>query len=251
TTSSGADTAKEAILTNTGNGTVRVTSGDEHTKETWQGRLTTLDMDVKDEAAIEQAAEDVKNKFGNQVRLVINVSGILHAEKNLGSVSQAQLFETFNVNTFGHLLVYKHFAPLLSHKKDTGDGHDDPARGVLPSGKNALVSISARVGSIGDNGRGGWYSYRSSKAALNQVIRSLSHEMSRRSPQHPALCIAYHPGTMKTLLSAPYTGNQSAADTNGLFEVDEAAEKLLTFLQGAKDDMSGGFWAYDGSRVPW
>ncbi|KAG9018717.1 hypothetical protein FRB90_010331 [Tulasnella sp. 427] len=218
----------------------------------WSSRLTTLDMDVREEDAIAHAATTVKERFGsNEVRLVVNISGMLHAEKNLSAVSSDELLETFKINTFGHLLVYKHFSPLLPHKRQTFDDAEDPASGVLKPGLSGLVSLSARVGSIGDNERGGWYSYRSSKAALNQIIRTLSHELNRRSPQHPAFCIAYHPGTMRTGLSEPYTRGQTPENTKGLFEVDEAAEKLIKLMGGMTTEKSGGFWAYDGTRIPW
>ncbi|KAG8971465.1 hypothetical protein FRC05_011038 [Tulasnella sp. 425] len=214
-------------------------------KEEWASRLTTLDMDVREEDAIAHAAKQVKERFGsNEVRLVVNVSGMLHAEKNLSAISSSQLLETFKINTFGHLLVYKHFTPLLPHKTQFNDA-DDPARAVLRHGISGLVSVSARVGSIGDNERGG------SKAALNQIIRTLSHELNRRSPQHPAFCIAYHPGTMRTGLSEPYTRGQTPQNTKGLFEVDQAADKLVELLKGMTAAKSGGFWAYDGRRVPW
>lgn len=79
----------------------------------------------------------------------------LHAEKNLASISYEKMLETYKINVFGHLLVYKHFTPLLPHRKQTkGDG-EDPAMGVVPPGRSTLVSLSARVGSIGDNERGG------------------------------------------------------------------------------------------------
>ncbi|KAG8917909.1 hypothetical protein FRC01_002144 [Tulasnella sp. 417] len=128
--------------------TTRLTFGGSKKKQgEWASRLTTLDMDVREEDAIAHAAKQVKERFGsNQVRLVVNVSGVelidylgfpalpgtfvrtqLHAEKNLSAISSSQLLETFKINTFGHLLVYKHFAPLLPHKKQV-DGVEDPAR---------------------------------------------------------------------------------------------------------------------------
>lgn len=82
------------------------------------------------------------------------------------------------------------------------------------------------------------YCFRS-KAALNQIVRTLSHELSRRSPQYPAFCIAYHPGTMRTGLSEPYTRGQTPENTKGLFDVDQAAEKLMKVLGGMTTEKSG------------
>ena len=73
------------------------------------------------------------------------------------------MLNTFRINTFGHILTFKHFVPLLPTKKSKGneyEGSEDPANGVVQPGLNVLASMSARVGSIADNERGGWYSYR-------------------------------------------------------------------------------------------
>ena len=65
-----------------------------------------------------------------------------------------------------------------------------------------LASMSAKVGSIGDNSIGGWHSYRSSKAALNQLNKCLSIEFGRK--KHKIACIVLHPGTVDTDLSKPF-----------------------------------------------
>jgi len=236
TTASGASHAKESIL-----------SGQDSSAEQ---KLTTLDMDVCDEHAIEKAAHTVKDKFGQELRLLVNISGVLHAEKSLSAVKYATMEKTFKINTFGHLMVYKHFLPLIPTKKSNSEEHTSDEDGMLKEGRSLVVSLSARVGSIGDNERGGWYSYRSSKAATNQVVRTLARELSHR-PQCPAIAIAYHPGTLKTDLAAPYIQGQTPENTKGLFEVDEAAANLLKVLKDLKTEDSGSFKAYDGSTVPW
>jgi len=162
--------------------------------------------------------------------------------------------DSFKVNVFGHLMTYKHFLPLVPTKKP-GQSEDakqeDAGTEFLRGNKSFLVSLSARVGSIEDNQRGGWYSYRASKAATNQVIRTLARELKYK-PQIPAMAIAYHPGTLNTDLAAPYTKGQTPENTKGFFEPEEAAKNLLKVLEGLKDDEdSGSFLAYDGSRVPW
>ncbi|KAG8884849.1 hypothetical protein FRB97_003055 [Tulasnella sp. 331] len=248
TTASGASNAKESIL-----------SGQDSSIE---DRLTTLDMDVCDERAIEKVAHSVKDRFGQELRLLVNVSGVLHAEKSLSAVKYETMERSFKINTFGHLMVYKYFLPLIpTKKKKPGERTPDEDGNLLKDGRSLLVSLSARVGSIGDNDRGGWYSYRSSKAATNQVVRTLARELSHRS-QCPAIAIAYHPGTaslrhhrlfshLKTDLSAPYIQGQTPENTKGLFEVEEAALNLLKVLEGLKPEESGSFKAYDGSPVPW
>ena len=103
--------------------------------------------------------------------------------------------------------------------------------------------LSAKVGSIGDNRLGGWYSYRASKAALNMLLKTAAIEMARTHPQ--AVLAALHPGTVNSALSAPFRGAHIARPAQ------DAARELLTVLDGLQPPDSGGFWAYDGQRLPW
>ena len=107
-----------------------------------------------------------------------------------------------------------------------------------------LATLSAKVGSIGDNQLGGWYSYRASKAALNQLVRTAAIELRRRQLQ--ALCVALHPGTVATALSAPFakTGLQ-------VLTPDHAAARLLGVIDSLQAADSGGFFNHDGSTLPW
>ena len=116
---------------------------------------------------------------------------------------------------------------------------------VLPrSGKAVFATLSARVGSIGDNRLGGWYSYRASKAALNQPVRTAAVELARRSPD--ALCIALHPGTVATSLSAPF-----AAAGLDVHSPPVAAGHLLAVIDRLTAEASGGFFDWRGQPVPW
>ncbi|KAG8966862.1 hypothetical protein FRC03_011183 [Tulasnella sp. 419] len=240
TTSSGSRQAQSSIL--------------EGLNSDVKSRLTTIDMDVRDEGAIKHASQEVQERFGNKLRLLLNISGVLHAEKNVGSVSYDKALESFQINTIGHLMVYKYFVPLLPRQKDmqkTAEGgkdlNEDAASGLLQEGRSVVASVTARVGSIGENKKGGWYSYRSSKAATNQIIKCLAHEMTMRT--FPAVVIAYHPGTVKTGLSAPYVSNESTKE--GLFEADEAADRMMKVLRGVKDEQNGAFLDYNGQSVSW
>jgi NAD(P)-dependent dehydrogenase (short-subunit alcohol dehydrogenase family) len=121
----------------------------------------------------------------------------------------------------------KHFLPLLPTE-----------------GKSVFATLSAKVGSIGDNRLGGWYSYRASKAALNQLVRTAAVELRRRQPQ--ALCVALHPGTVATALSAPFA--KSGLDVRTPVE---AAQRLLAVMNGLNAVDSGGFFNHDGTPLPW
>ena len=129
------------------------------------------------------------------------------------------------VNAMGPMLVLKHALRLLPK--------DAPA---------TFAVLSARVGSIGDNRIGGWISYRASKAALNQIVRTASIEIGRRSPE--AVCVSLHPGTVETPLSRPFVGSRD------VFSPDESAAKLLSVLDGLTPEKTGWQFAYDGRRVP-
>jgi NAD(P)-dependent dehydrogenase (short-subunit alcohol dehydrogenase family) len=139
------------------------------------------------------------------------------------------LVRAFHVNAFGPLLIAKHFAPLLMHRART-----------------VFANVSARVGSIGDNRLGGWYAYRGSKAAQNMFTRNLAIELGRRNPE--LVVMALHPGTVATDLSLPF---RRGVPSDKLFDVGRAARQLLDVMDRVPRDQSGGFFAYDGSPIPW
>jgi NAD(P)-dependent dehydrogenase (short-subunit alcohol dehydrogenase family) len=188
-------------------------------------------LDVTDEDSIREAAEYVKGLDG-EVRLVFDATGFLHdddfgPEKTWSQLDPEHIAKAFAVNAAGPALLMKHFLPLLPTK-----------------GKSVFATLSARVGSIEDNRLGGWYSYRASKAALNQFVRAASIELHRRAKE--AICVALHPGTVDTKLSAPF-GKQGL----NVRPPDVAARELLDVIDSLGSDASGGFYDYQGKKVPW
>ncbi len=160
-------------------------------------------------------------------------SGLLHGpslapEKALKAIDPEAMARLFAVNTIGPALVAKHFVPLLAR-----------------DGRSVFAALSARVGSIGDNRLGGWYSYRASKAALNQILRTLAIEVKRTRPE--AIIVGLHPGTVRTALSHPFRPD---TDNPDVVPPDEAARNLLTVLDGLTPVASGGIYAWDGQPVP-
>ncbi len=192
-----------------------------------------LHLDLEREETIAAAAAALERAAG-ELHLVIVATGILHdgdrlqPEKTWRALSAEGMEAAFRVNAIGPALVAKHFLPLLGRDR-----------------KVAFAAISARVGSIGDNGLGGWYAYRSSKAALNMLIRTLSIELARRHPH--ALCVGLHPGTVDTALSRPFQRGVSAAR---LFSPARSARHMLTVLDGLTAADSGCLYAWDGTRIP-
>lgn len=198
------------------------------------GRLHAFDMDVTLEASISAAVAAVSAET-EQLDLIINCAGLLHdgaqlqPEKRLADVTPASLHRCFAVNTVGPLLVAKHFQALLPRRN-----------------RAVFASLSARVGSIGDNRLGGWYSYRTSKAAQNMVTKNLSIELRRRATG--IICVGLHPGTVDTGLSRPFQGNVSG---DRLFSAERAAQQLLTVIDGLEPTDNGEFFAWNAQNIPW
>lgn len=196
-------------------------------------RLVTLSrredgLDLADEASVEAAAQRLGE---GGFDLVFNAAGVLDAagaapEKAFRDIDAAAMARAFAVNAVGIALAFKHFAPLL--RRD---------------GRAAFATLSARVGSIGDNRLGGWMSYRASKAALNQIVRCAAIEQSRRNPD--SIVVALHPGTIETLLTQKYARGRYTATA------DECARQLLGVLAALSPAGSGGFYDYRGEPVPW
>lgn len=187
-------------------------------------------IDLLDEASVAQAAAACGDPAP---RLVICAAGILHEgdvqpEKSLRDLDPARLARVFAVNTIGPALVLKHFSPLLPRK-----------------GRSTIALLSARVGSISDNRLGGWYGYRASKAALNQLVRTASIELARA--RREAVVVGLHPGTVDTVLSVPFSANVAPGK---LFTPAYSAARLLEVLDGLSPADSGRCFAWDGSEVP-
>lgn len=195
------------------------------------GRGSLPPLDLTREESIGGAARHVR-ELGLDVRLVIDATGFLHAdgiapEKSWRDLEAEHMAQVFAVNAIGPALLMKHFLPLLPRP-----------------GKPVFATLSARVGSIGDNRLGGWYSYRASKAALNQLVRTAALELTRSKPN--AICVALHPGTVATRLSAPFA--KAGLDTQTPLE---SADRLLEVIGRLTSASSGGFFDHNGVAVPW
>lgn len=165
--------------------------------------------------------------------LIVIAAGLLHdqtlqPEKSLKGIDLDNFTKVFAANTFGPALVAKYFLPRL--KKDS---------------RAVFAALSARVGSIADNRIGGWYAYRSSKAALNMIIKCASIEMGRRYKK--SVIIGLHPGTVDTALSEPFQGH---VKPEKLFTPEYAADCLIKVINKAGHEDSGKVFAWDGGEIP-
>lgn len=197
-------------------------------------RLRLLQMDVTAEASVAAAAALVA-KSGDAVDLLINCAGILHGadgmrpERRLADIDPGHMVHSYQVNAIGPALVAKHFQKLF-----------------LPGRRIVFASLSARVGSIGDNRLGGWYSYRAAKAAQNMITRNLSIELRRQTAG--SICVALHPGTVDTDLSRPFQRN---VPRDRLFAPARAVRQLLSVIDSLTPESNGRFYAWDGKEIPW
>lgn len=185
-------------------------------------------FDFTDEEAVKNAAD----QFDDQsIDLIILATGFLggEPEKSMRDLSINKMQDVFAVNCFGPAMVMKYFLPKLSRAH-----------------KTVFAALSARVGSIGDNQLGGWYSYRASKSALNMIIKTSSIEVARYNKN--ACVIGLHPGTVDTNLSKPF---QSHVAKGKLFTPTYSVQQMLSVIHRINAGDSGAVLAYDGSHIPW
>ncbi len=193
-------------------------------------RLSRPAIDIDDEATFAEAAEAA----GDGLSHVIVAAGLLHRdgagpERDWRQLSADWMLESFRVNTVLPALAAKHFLPRLRR--------DAPA---------VFAALTARVGSIGDNRLGGWHSYRASKAATNQLVRTLAVELARKNPA--AMAVALHPGTVDTGMSKPFQRNVAPEK---LFTPAVSATHLWAVMDKLQPADTGGFFAWDGQSIPW
>jgi len=184
-------------------------------------------LDVTDEASVAAALGALDGPFD----LIFVATGALEIngvtpEKTLRHVTAEAMIDQFKLNTVGPSLILKHAMRLLPRHE-----------------RAVFAALSARVGSIGDNRLGGWYSYRTSKAALNQMLHGASVELGRT---HKGLiCVALHPGTVETPFTEKYVGHNPSVPAS------KAAENLLSVLDRLAVEDSGKFYDWQGTEVPW
>lgn len=207
-------------------------------------RLNLIRLDLTSEESIASAADELAKSLKHQhldnayIHSAFITGGILKPERRPADLTWQVLKDTFQINVISHLLIIKHFSRFLPKTKQTNNnGVDRPSK---------WVHISARVGSIEDNRQGGWYSYRSSKSALNQVVKTFDLHLQQK--KIPAICVAMHPGTVKTDLSKDFL---RAVPNNKVFEPQDAAVNVMNVVENLKTDQRGKLWDWSGRQIPW
>ncbi len=184
-------------------------------------------LDVTDEDSVRDCLRRVEGPF----ETIFVATGALEIdeagpEKTLKTLNVKVLADQYLLNAIGPMMVLKHGVSLL------------------PRNRWAVFAVlSARVGSIGDNRLGGWYSYRAAKAGVNQLMHSAAVEL-KRTHRHLA-CVCLHPGTVETAFTAKY------ADRHPTVTPEVAAERLVTVLRRLSAEDTGKFLDYAGQEIPW
>ena len=183
-------------------------------------------FDISDEEKILKFSESIEGSFN----LIINATGVLQTteegpEKTINVIKQKLMIDMMTINAIGPALLLKNFSKKLDKTKFS-----------------VFVNLSARVGSITDNRLGGWISYRSSKAALNQIIKTSSIEINRRNKN--AICVGLHPGTVKTSFTEKF---QNTTET---ISPDESVKMMMNVVENLSVDDNGYCFAYDGKVIP-
>ena len=196
-------------------------------------RIRTIPLDLASDLSISAAARLVSD-LTDAVHLVISTAGILKnenlriiPEKKLAELNRKALETVFTINCFGPFLWYAAIHKLFKHRE-----------------RIVIATLSARVGSIGDNSLGGWHSYRASKAAQNMLTKNLSLELGRSNPN--AVVVGLHPGTVDTQLSKPF---QAAVPTDKLFSPEQSATYLWSVIEGLESNQTGELIAWDGQII--
>ena len=201
-------------------------------------RVQWYQLDITQDIAWRSFSQHLQHDHSGPINFIFNATGLLHnskseppvnPEKSLRALDLSVMQSVFAVNTYGVALALKYLTPLLPRTE-----------------RSVFATCSARVGSIGDNRLGGWYSYRASKAAQHMLVKTAAIELSRNRREH--ICVALHPGTVNTALSQPFSRN---VPPSKLFTPEYSASSLAQVVSELTPEQTGLCFAWDGSIIPW
>ncbi|MFN7835847.1 MAG: SDR family NAD(P)-dependent oxidoreductase [Burkholderiaceae bacterium] len=192
-------------------------------------RSINASFDLTNEAGIAQQARNCKPQ--GPFDLIVDATGALTIdglgpEKSLNALQLEHLTRAFQINAIGPALIIRHFA------------------GLLAPGPAIYAKLSARVGSISDNRKGGWYGYRAAKAALNMILQTAAIELQRKNPQ--LAVVALQPGTVRSPLSQPF-----ASQVENMLEAADSAQGMLQALKNLAPKAGAHFIDYRGQTIAW
>ena len=221
----------------------------------YTNRIEILPLDIEDQTSIDTLSTYITKKY-QRIDALFNVAGLLGdggittpgPERSLSSIDRDWMMKSLGVNLIGPTMLIQALSPLMrtvGKRKIIIDDNDDTTVVIPPTNRppTIIINLSARVGSISDNQLGGWYTYRASKSALNQITRTSSHELKRQG----TYVISVHPGTTDTDLSKPFQAN---VQKSRLFPVEFTVEKLLDVVDRVEEVNTGGFYDWAGKALP-
>jgi len=181
------------------------------------GTLRVLPLTVDDPTSCQALADAVGEET---IDVLINNAGMLIRDPVLGELDYELIAKTFEVNSIGPLRITERLLPALRR-----------------GNARKVINITSQMGSIADNGRGRAYSYRASKAALNMINKSLANDLADEN----FICLVVHPGWVQTDMGGP----------NASIDVDTSITGMLKIVDTATPEISGTFWSWNGSELPW
>jgi NAD(P)-dependent dehydrogenase (short-subunit alcohol dehydrogenase family) len=186
-------------------------------------------FDLEHPESLKQLGQRLKQEAPFQI--VIDATGALTIdgigpEKSLARIEHGHLTRAMAINAIGPALLLREIAPLLSN------------------GDTLYAKLSARVGSISDNRKGGWYGYRASKAALNMLLQTAAIELQRKNPL--LRVVALQPGTVRSALSEPFQNGVTS-----LFEPDESVHGMVHAILQLPPKAGAVFLDHAGQIIPW
>ncbi len=181
--------------------------------------LTLHALDVADHAQIERLGQMLAHEA---IDLLINNAGVLpdSDKENFGHTGYEAWMQTLRINTMAPLKMVETFTPQIAR-----------------SGLKTIVTITSKMGSIADNSGGGYYLYRSSKAAVNIVVKSLSIDLKSQGIK----AVVLHPGWVKTDMGGP----------SAMITPEQSVSGMRKVISNLTAEDSGKFFAYDGQAIPW
>jgi short-subunit dehydrogenase len=198
-------------------------------------RSSTPAFDLQNEDSMASCAAALRSDDSTQssglYHWIIDATGALTIdgvgpEKRIDALNAQHLLKQFEINAVGPALLMKHFSPLLATNE-----------------RAVYATLSARVGSIQDNHKGGWYGYRAAKAARNMLLQTAAIELARKRPL--AVFAALQPGTVESRLSSPFV------PANHAMAPDLAVSKLMAVLNGLSANGRAHFVDHAGQEIPW
>lgn len=188
-------------------------------------------FDVRDYASYPGVVEWVRSHLeGQGLNVLINNAGIGQWQ-GFEDVTREHMLEVLETNTVAPLMIAKAFLPLLKQAAATEDSTD------LSCSRAAVVNVSSTYGLVGLNSNGGVYAYRTSKAALNMVTKSMSVDLK----PHGILVVAVSPGWTLTKMGGP----------NAEITTTTSVAGLLNVMAGLNEASAGSFIRYNGEIFPW